>query len=135
MRKRRWIMVYLVLCLMIAGFGVNSSAAEEQTDAAQETDVSGYPVFDFGSRTVMLNSGYEMPILGVDYIDLMILHHSQPSNDVDAYQAMERAVEAGKLQLFWRAGSRWVAEGIHRRFSMMKPSAVLQRHTAFLPRR
>ena len=36
--------------------------------------------------------------LGVDYIDLMILHHSQPSNDVEAYQAMERAVEAGKLR-------------------------------------
>ncbi len=30
--------------------------------------------------------------------DLMILHHSQPSNDVEAYQAMERAVEAGKLK-------------------------------------
>lgn len=27
--------------------------------------------------------------LGLDYIDLMILHHSQPSNDVNAYQAME----------------------------------------------
>lgn len=36
--------------------------------------------------------------LGLDYIDLMILHHSQPRNDVDAYQAMERAVEAGKLR-------------------------------------
>ena len=36
--------------------------------------------------------------LGVDYIDLMILHHSQPYNDVDAYQAMERAVAAGKLR-------------------------------------
>ena len=36
--------------------------------------------------------------LGVDYIDLMILHHSQPSNDVQAYQAMERAVQAGKLR-------------------------------------
>ena len=36
--------------------------------------------------------------LGVDYIDLMILHHSQPSNDVDAYQAMERAVAYGKLK-------------------------------------
>ena len=35
--------------------------------------------------------------LGLDYIDLMILHHSQPSNDVDAYKAMERAVKAGKL--------------------------------------
>ncbi len=35
--------------------------------------------------------------LGLDYVDLMILHHSQPSNDVQAYQAMERAMEAGKL--------------------------------------
>ena len=35
--------------------------------------------------------------LGVDYIDLMILHHSQPGNDVEAYQAMERAVADGKL--------------------------------------
>lgn len=36
--------------------------------------------------------------LGLDYIDLMILHHSQPSNDVEAYQAMERAVKNGKLR-------------------------------------
>jgi diketogulonate reductase-like aldo/keto reductase len=36
--------------------------------------------------------------LNLDYIDLMILHHSQPSNDVEAYQAMERAVESGKLR-------------------------------------
>ena len=31
--------------------------------------------------------------LGLDYIDLMILHHSQPRNDVAAYQAMEQAGE------------------------------------------
>ena len=36
--------------------------------------------------------------LDLDYIDLMILHHSQPRNDVDAYKAMERAVKAGKLR-------------------------------------
>ena len=36
--------------------------------------------------------------LGLDYIDLMILHHSQPENDVDAYQAMERAVADGELR-------------------------------------
>ncbi len=36
--------------------------------------------------------------LGLDYIDLMILHHSQPSNDVQAYQAMEQAVRDGKLK-------------------------------------
>ena len=37
--------------------------------------------------------------LNLDYIDLMILHHSQPNNDVDAYKAMEKAVEEGKLKL------------------------------------
>lgn len=36
--------------------------------------------------------------LGLDYIDLMILHHSQPENDVEAYQAMEAAVNDGKLR-------------------------------------
>lgn len=36
--------------------------------------------------------------LGLDYIDLMILHHSQPSNDVKAYKSMEKAVKDGKLR-------------------------------------
>ena len=36
--------------------------------------------------------------LNLDYIDLMILHHSQPSNDVDAYKSMEQAVSEGKLR-------------------------------------
>ena len=42
---------------------------------------------------------YELSLerLDLDYIDLMILHHSQPSNDVEAYQAMERAVADGTL--------------------------------------
>lgn len=149
------------------------------TMGVQAESGNSYPVFNFESKTVTLNSGYEMPILGlgmfslsdseaenstywalkagfrlidtahiygneaavgrglrraidegivtreevfittkmwtsdfsngdaaidaslqrlgVDYIDLMILHHSQPRNDVDAYQAMERAVADGKL--------------------------------------
>ena len=36
--------------------------------------------------------------LDLDYIDLMILHHSQPHNDVEAYKAMEDAVREGKLK-------------------------------------
>lgn len=36
--------------------------------------------------------------LDLDYIDLMILHHSQPSNDVTAYQAMEKAVKDEEMQ-------------------------------------
>jgi len=158
----------------------NQPEQNTEAGAGENESVSGYPAFDFENKTVTLNSGYEMPILGigtyalsdtqaensvywalkagfrlidtariygneagvgrglrraidegivtreevfittkmwtsdfdngdaavdaslqrlgVDYIDLMILHHSQPRNDVDAYQAMERAVEAGKLK-------------------------------------
>ncbi|MGI5889073.1 MAG: aldo/keto reductase [Oscillospiraceae bacterium] len=36
--------------------------------------------------------------LGLDYIDLMILHHSQPSNDVEAYHALEQAVSDGRIR-------------------------------------
>ena len=36
--------------------------------------------------------------LGLEYIDLMILHHSQPSNDTDAYKALEDALNTGKLR-------------------------------------
>ena len=51
---------------------------------------------DFGNGDAAIDASLSR--LGLDYIDLMILHHSQPSNDVQAYQAMERAVEAGKLR-------------------------------------
>ena len=50
--------------------------------------------FDHGDEAIDAS----LQRLGVDYIDLMILHHSQPRNDVQAYQAMERAVEAEKLR-------------------------------------
>lgn len=51
---------------------------------------------DFGDGDAAIDASLSR--LNLDYIDLMILHHSQPSNDVEAYQAMERAVEAGKLK-------------------------------------
>ena len=51
---------------------------------------------DFSNGDAAIDASLQR--LGVDYIDLMILHHSQPYNDVDAYQAMERAVAAGKLR-------------------------------------
>lgn len=51
---------------------------------------------DFGNGDAAVDASLQR--LGLDYIDLMILHHSQPSNDVQAYQAMERAVAAGKLR-------------------------------------
>ena len=36
--------------------------------------------------------------LVIDYVYLMILHHSQPANDVAAYKSMEEALSAGKLR-------------------------------------
>ena len=199
MKKKAILPLFLILSLILSGCGqkqdsVNGPetkpAVPQQTEAEGGTseigeavsvsDADGYPEFDFDTKTVMLNSGYEMPILGlgmfslsdseaenstywalkagfrlidtariygneeavgrglqraidegivtreevfittkmwtsdfsngdeaidaslrrlgVDYIDLMILHHSQPANDVEAYQAMERAVAAGKLR-------------------------------------
>ncbi len=50
--------------------------------------------FDNGEQAIQAS----LARLGLDYIDLMILHHSQPHNDVQAYQAMEKAVEEGKLR-------------------------------------
>lgn len=196
----RYLIVIMILALCMAFAGCVQSKTEvstfsqttermtekvvmktsETNSEKNGTESGGYPEFDFKKKMVMLNSGYEMPILGlgmfslsdseaesstywalkagfrlidtakiygnedavgrglkraiedgivtreevfittkmwtsdfdngdaaidasleklgVDYIDLMILHHSQPSNDVNAYQAMERAVEAGKLR-------------------------------------
>lgn len=202
MKKIRLLSLLVLFCLAFTGCASNAGLKENidessvsrtaaltessQTDgeaSAQtviQADSEGYPIFDFSKKTVMLNSGYEMPVLGlgmfslsdseaenstywalkagfrlidtariygneaavgkglrraikegivsredvfittkmwtsdyddaddaidaslrrldVDYIDLMILHHSQPSNDVDAYKAMERAVADGKLR-------------------------------------
>ena len=51
---------------------------------------------DFDNGDAAINESLRR--LGLDYIDLMILHHSQPANDVTAYQAMEKAVEDGRLR-------------------------------------
>ena len=199
MSRRKSVMtVFLlfVIVLTVAGCsydaapGSENTGSEEAVEITESADVSGkdsdkeesegYPVFDFENKTVTLNSGYHMPVLGLgmfylsnseaenstywalkagfrlidtakiygneaavgrglrraiqegivkredvfittkmwtadfsdgdaavnasldrlglDYIDLMILHHSQPSNDIDAYKAMERAVADGKLR-------------------------------------
>lgn len=51
---------------------------------------------DYDNGAAAIDASLER--LGLDYIDLMILHHSQPENDVSAYQAMEQAVSEGKLR-------------------------------------
>ena len=51
---------------------------------------------DYDNGDAAINASLER--LGLDYIDLMILHHSQPENDVAAYKAMELAVADGRLK-------------------------------------
>ena len=51
---------------------------------------------DYDNGDAAVNASLER--LGLDYIDLMILHHSQPRNDIQAYQAMEKAVEDVRLR-------------------------------------
>ena len=51
---------------------------------------------DYDDREAAVQASIDR--LGLDYIDLMILHHSQPENDGQAYQAMEEAVGEGKLR-------------------------------------
>lgn len=182
----------LVLMGGLAGYALGlADASSEQSDASPDLAAEagksasskdtggekggGVPVFDFDNRTVMLNSGYEMPVMGlgtyslsgeecyhsvlalleaggrlidtahiygneeavgqavrdsnvpreevfvitklypnqfanadaaidealeklnIEYIDMMLLHHPG-NNDVQAYKAMERAVEEGKIR-------------------------------------
>ena len=51
---------------------------------------------DYDNGDAAINASLER--LGLDYVDLMILHHSQPENDVAAYKAMEQAVVDGRLK-------------------------------------
>ena len=56
---------------------------------------------DYDNGDAAINASLER--LGLDYIDLMILHHSQPENDVAAYKAMEQAVADGRLKAIGRS--------------------------------
>ena len=51
---------------------------------------------DYDNGDAAINASLER--LELDYIDLMILHHSQQENDVAAYKAMEQAVKDGRLK-------------------------------------
>lgn len=193
-KKRKWgsILIsslFLIICLTGCNNSAANSSESERTSSASSTapmDISSSkdenlgkqafsPAFNFESRTVMLNSGYAMPIIGlgtyslsdeecynsvtallesggrlidtayiygneeavgravrdsdipreeifvitklypnqfanaeaaieealakldIEYIDMMLLHHPG-NNDAEAYKAMEKAVEEGKIR-------------------------------------
>lgn len=181
MKRNILIIVALVLVIVIGSIGIYSFTKEEEGDEKVDQDIinnlqnkTEKRVFNFETKTVTLNSGYEMPLNGigtysltgetcynsimsalesgvrlidtaymysneeeigrairdsgipreeifiitkiypsqfddpesaiemalekldVDYIDMMLLHHPG-NNDVEAYKAMEKYVESGKI--------------------------------------
>ena len=89
MKKYGIAAIILTLCLLLSGCGAAAQSEEAQTptvdnaveaaDAApvdEQTKVeeqpeqpihseTGYPIFDLDTKIVTLNSGYDMPILGI----------------------------------------------------------------------
>jgi len=78
------------------GRGIRRAVAEKICTRAEIFVTTKMWTSDFSNGDAAIDASLKR--LRLDYIDLMILHHSQPSNDVDAYKAMERAVKAGKLR-------------------------------------
>ena len=67
--------------------------------------------------------------LGLDYIDLMILHHSQPANDVTAYKSMEKALDDGRLRAIGLSNYYTPEDFDRLAESVTVPPAVLQNET------
>ena len=67
--------------------------------------------------------------LGLDYVDLMILHHSQPANDGTAYKSMEEALSAGKLRAVGLSNYYTPEDFDRLAKSVTIPPAVLQNET------
>lgn len=80
---------------------------------------------DFGNAAAAIDASLER--LGVEYIDLMLLHHEGP-NDEEAYRAMEEAVAAGKIRSI--GISNFYEEGFERIMEMATITpAVVQNET------
>ena len=89
MRIKACIAASLTLCLLFAGRVMSIRAAAPDTEKAPVSENS-YPVFDFESKTVKLNSGYDMPILG---LGMFALSDSQAENST--YWALKAGFHKG----------------------------------------
>ncbi|WP_297149198.1 aldo/keto reductase [uncultured Ellagibacter sp.] len=80
---------------------------------------------DFANAAAAIDGSLQR--LGQDYVDLMLLHHEDAS-DEDAYRAMEDAVAAGKIRCI--GISNFYESGFARMLDMASiPPAVLQNET------
>ena len=93
--KKSIIAIVMLLCLLLSGCGETASSnvsdsdqgkeqttetkepigepstsETEQTEDSENISMYQYPEFDFNKKTVTLNSGYEMPILGLGMFSL-----------------------------------------------------------------
>lgn len=72
MKRNILIIVALVLVIVIGSIGIYSFTKEEEGDEKVDQDIinnlqnkTGKRVFNFETKTVILNSGYEMPLNGI----------------------------------------------------------------------
>lgn len=82
---------------------------------------------DYSNGTQAIDSSLQR--LGLDYVDLMILHHSQPANDVEAYKSMEEALNAGKLRAIGLSNYYTPEDFDRLANSVTIPPAILQNET------
>ncbi len=99
--KKRTLPIFFTLCLLLSFpssfFGAGLSEDYSKPQEAQETSLTaaqedsakrsaGVGVFDFETKTVLLNSGYEMPILGLGTYSL---------SDEECYNSVTALLDAG----------------------------------------
>lgn len=72
MKRNILIIVAIVLVIVIGSIGIYSFTKEEEGDEKVDQDIinnlqnkTGKRVFNFETKTVILNSGYEMPLNGI----------------------------------------------------------------------
>lgn len=101
--------VISVKAALESGYGLIDTAAAYSNEEAvgqgiKESGVAREDIFittklwpeDYGNATAAINAA--LVKLGVEYIDLLLLHQPWGDNYVAAYQAMEQAVTEGKVR-------------------------------------
>lgn len=122
MRIKACIAASLTLCLLLAGHVMSVRAAAPDTEKAPVSENS-YPVFDFESKTVKLNSGYDMPILG---LGMFALSDSQAENSTywalkAGFRLIDTARIYGNEAAVGRGLQKAIEEGVVTRDEVLSP--------------